>query len=338
MQRSQAKNANSDLILPPGWERAWGSCYCCSASTRDEQEPCQNFCSDASSRRGLLARQRQSSFCPGNETTTTRSSGRCSQGGLGALKSFSSRASSIGRWTTLPASASGRMGKSGVLRGGGSSGAFIKPLSKPAFKMGRGQGQSHGGDSRVGLTTTPTGRPRAAVSSLIKIHTEAIRSPSATGRWCKENTRGTGSQNRKSFTQQLLHWRKFLALIRQAEALKPDLRAGLPIQEPPTFRTVSLQESHWSSATSHPSRMESSQPSYSNQKWSGTSGIYARFTLQYFPSRKVQFFWVLAKTQEQSLGDMRSLLPKLFFIPFYRKKSFRWKKFIWSHTDTRWLG
>lgn len=42
-----AKNANSDLLLPPDWERARGSCYCCSASTGEEQEPCQNCCAMA---------------------------------------------------------------------------------------------------------------------------------------------------------------------------------------------------------------------------------------------------------------------------------------------------
>lgn len=49
MQRIRAKNANSDLLLPPGWEGARGSYYCCSASSGEEQEPCQNCCSDASS-------------------------------------------------------------------------------------------------------------------------------------------------------------------------------------------------------------------------------------------------------------------------------------------------
>lgn len=44
MPRRQVKNANSDLLLLPGWERVRGSCYCSSASTRDEQEPHQNFC------------------------------------------------------------------------------------------------------------------------------------------------------------------------------------------------------------------------------------------------------------------------------------------------------
>lgn len=47
MWRIRAKNANSDLLLPPDWERARGSC---SASTAEEQEPSQNCCRDASSR------------------------------------------------------------------------------------------------------------------------------------------------------------------------------------------------------------------------------------------------------------------------------------------------
>lgn len=48
MQRIQSKNANSDLVLPPDWERARGSCYCCSARPGEEQQPCQNCCSHAS--------------------------------------------------------------------------------------------------------------------------------------------------------------------------------------------------------------------------------------------------------------------------------------------------
>lgn len=65
MPRSRAKNANSDLLLPPRWR---GSCYCCSASMRDEQEPCQNCCSDASSRRRL--RRAKLLAKPGNRPST----------------------------------------------------------------------------------------------------------------------------------------------------------------------------------------------------------------------------------------------------------------------------
>lgn len=40
-------------------------------------------------------------------------------------------------------------------QGAGRSGTFPEPPSKPVPKVGRGQGQSHGGDGHSGLTATP---------------------------------------------------------------------------------------------------------------------------------------------------------------------------------------